>query len=319
MRAGVVAIVLMAAAMLMPATAQGARHDMMPTWAWAWVDDAPFNDPASKVLLPANTVHIQGQVKDRGTPDDWSVKMTITVFGTAGQQLHRYEVADGDAVYRSLERRLELSAPVKSVRFDLCTVPAQHCVDFEVARPVSTSPTPTPTPGATATPTPQPGARVDRDQDGVPESADCDDTNSAVKPGAREYPGNGLDDDCAGGDQAAKMPGLVKSDWNAPRGKNPKVMLMQVRDALPSAQVTVVCEGRGCPFKQRRKTTDANGEVSLTKLFKRRLRDGIRLEVRIAAPGVITKVSRYSIRRGVVPRSQSFCIPLGALKPQRRC
>ena len=60
---------------------------------------------------------------------------------------------------------------------------------------------------------------------------------------------------------------------------------MRVRDALPGAQVTVECTGRGCPFKQARKTTDKFGEVSLTKLFKgRRLRQGTRVEVFVAAP-----------------------------------
>ena len=81
----------------------------------------------------------------------------------------------------------------------------------------------------------------------------------------------------------------------------------------------MTCRHRGCPFKQRRRATDGNGEVSLTKLFKRRLRSSIRLEVDIAAQGMITKVTRYDIRRGVVPNGRSMCIPVGALKPQRRC
>jgi Ca2+-binding RTX toxin-like protein len=41
---------------------------------------------------------------------------------------------------------------------------------------------------------------VDGDGDGISPPADCNDGNAAVKPGATEVPGNGLDDDCAGGD-----------------------------------------------------------------------------------------------------------------------
>ena len=40
----------------------------------------------------------------------------------------------------------------------------------------------------------------DVDDDGYPTPDDCDDTDPDVNPGAAEVPGNGVDDDCAGGD-----------------------------------------------------------------------------------------------------------------------
>ena len=40
----------------------------------------------------------------------------------------------------------------------------------------------------------------DLDDDGYPAPDDCDDTDPDVNPGAAEVPGNGVDDDCAGGD-----------------------------------------------------------------------------------------------------------------------
>lgn len=310
---GAVAVLMM----LMASTAHAARVDMMTTWAWAWVDNQPFIDPSTGAPLGPNSAHPRGQVKDRGTPDSYSVKMTVTALGTAGQQLDQYVVSDGSAVYRDLDRRLNLSAPVQSVRFDLCTVPAAHCITQTFTRPAAGPP---PQPGATPTPVPQPAPPVDRDGDGFADTTDCNDTNSSVFPGAREYPGNGLDDDCAGGDQAAKMPGIVKHDWTVTSRTNPKVRFMRVRDAIPGAQVTVTCDGRRCPFKVRRKTTDQFGEVSLTKLFKgRRLRAGTRVEVHVAAPNMITKVTRFDIRRGVTPTGKSLCVPVGQLEPQRRC
>ena len=309
-----VAVVLV---LLMASTAQAARVDWMPTWAWSWVDDQPFVDPNTGAALPANSVYPRGQIKDRGTPDCCAVKMTITSLGTGGQQLHQYVISDGDAVYRSLDQRLNLGAPVQSVRFDLCLANNSQCETKTFTRPAPAA-TPTPAPGATPTPIPQP-APVDRDGDGFPDTTDCNDTNSSVHPGARSSPGNGLDDDCAGGDQAAKMPGGVKYDFEVTPRTNPRVKSMRVRDAVPGAQVTVKCEGKGCPFKLRRKTTDRFGEVSLTKLFKRRLANGVRLEVHIAAPNMITKVTRFDIRRGVNPSGRSMCIPVGQLKPQKRC
>lgn len=321
----VVGGVTVALVLLVATAAHAERVDMMTSWAWAWVDNQPFLDPNTGAPLPANSAHPRGQVKDRGTPDGYSVKMTVTALGASGQQLDQYTVADGSAVYRDLDRRLNLSAPVMSVRFDLCTVPAAHCVTQTFSRPATSEPTPTPGsggsgPGASPTPTPQPSPPADRDGDGFPDTTDCNDTNSSVFPGAREYPGNGLDDDCANGDQAAKMPGSVKYDWTVSSRTNPKVRFMRVRDALPSAQVTITCDGRGCPFKLRRRITDQYGEVSLTKLFKgRRLRQGTRVEVFVAAPNMITKVTRFDIRRGVTPTGKSLCVPLGRLKPQRHC
>jgi hypothetical protein len=299
--------------LLVATTAHAARVDMMTTWAWAWVDNQPFLDPNTGAPLPANSAHPRGQVKDRGGSDGYSVKMTVTALGAAGQQLDQYTVADGSAVYRDLDHPWNLSAPVMSVRFDLCTVPAAHCITQTFSRPPAS---PTPTSGPSATPTPP----VDRDGDGFPETTDCNDTNSSVYPGAREYPGNGLDDDCVGGDQAAKMPGSVKYDWTVSARGNPKVRFMRVRDALPSASVTITCDGRGCPFTLRRRITDRYGEVSLTKLFQgRRLRQGTRVDVFVAAPNMITKVTRFDIRRGVTPTGKSLCVPVGRLEPQRRC
>lgn len=76
-----------------------------------------------------------------------------------------------------------------------------------------------------------PSPTVDQDGDGYPSTVDCSDVNNTVHPGAPEIPGNGIDDDCTGGDQPGKVLAIVKSD--APAG----------------AQVDVLCKGRGCPFK----------------------------------------------------------------------
>jgi len=39
----------------------------------------------------------------------------------------------------------------------------------------------------------------------------------------------------------------------------------------------------------------------------------------VAAPNMITKVTRFDIRRGVTPTGKSLCVPLGRLTPQRHC
>src|SRR5262245_28808894 len=114
MRATVGGVVLVLA-LLVAATAHAARVDMMTSWAWAWVDNQPFVDPNTGEPLGANSAYPRGQVKDRGTPDGYSVKMTVTALGASGQQLDQYSVADGSAVYRSLDHPINASAPVMSV------------------------------------------------------------------------------------------------------------------------------------------------------------------------------------------------------------
>lgn len=57
----------------------------------------------------------------------------------------------------------------------------------------------------------------DADNDGVPtDEGDCDDRNAAVRPGAMEVCGNGVDDDCAGGDAGCLDARFVGQSTDAP-------------------------------------------------------------------------------------------------------
>jgi hypothetical protein len=47
------------------------------------------------------------------------------------------------------------------------------------------------------------GAQIDQDADGFGLPCDCADNNAGAHPGAVEVPGNGVDDDCLGGDESA--------------------------------------------------------------------------------------------------------------------
>jgi hypothetical protein len=262
----------------------------------------------------------RGRIRDADPKDCCNVKFTVNVLGTSGQLLTSFVVRDGDGVWRAIDRRVDTSPnPISAVQFDFCRSDGK-CASHTIARPPD--PVTPPPPGVTPTPTPPPSTDVDADGDGYPASTDCSDANNTVHPGAAEVPGNGIDDDCAGGDQPGKVVALVRSKFSlASRHSSPKVNLLQVKDAPAGARVDVLCTGskRLCPFKQRTRTVDAKGFVSLTKLFRHRLHSKITLDIVVSQPNTIAKVSRYVIRRGRIPGQRSLCLPLGATRPQTSC
>ena len=151
---------------------------------------------------------------------------------------------------------------------------------------------PPPTPGAT--PTPAPGtAPQDADRDGHPADAgDCDDTNSKIYPGAPEVPGDGLDQDCSGADAAGKLSAVVAFNWTK-HGSSIKVDSLRVTDAPAGASVVVTCSGKrkGCP-KERTFSTSAKGSVSMTKLFRKRLKPGATVTVSVTTANTIGRVKK---------------------------
>ena len=135
---------------------------------------------------------------------------------------------------------------------------------YRIGRPAAATPTPTPTP-TPGGPTQQPAPPADADGDGVTVPADCWDQNATVHPGAKEVPGNGFDDDCAGGDAPAKIVATIRGKWKA---KNGRVWLntLSVLEAPEGALVEVTCDGKRCPFKRRTAAVNAKGSAFLEVL-----------------------------------------------------
>jgi len=156
----------------------------------------------------------------------------------------------------------------------------------------------------------------DRDGDGVLDTTDCDDTNSAVRPGAAEVPGNGRDDDCSGGDAPGRVTATVQNNWTSTRTYS-RITILKAKGVPAGATIETRCRGRGCPFKLRTLAVAKAGDVDLRKRYfrKSKLRVGAVLEIRVLAPNSIGKVARFTVRERKTPRSSYLCLAPGATKP----
>jgi 6-phosphogluconolactonase (cycloisomerase 2 family) len=108
------------------------------------------------------------------------------------------------------------------------------------------------------------------------------------------------------------------------------ILRMQVLKVPGDAKVQVRCKApkrlgkKACPFKRKtlkpkrhRATVDVKKNAFRKK--KRKLRAGVRIQLRITAPGAIGKVVTYKLRPNKLPRTITRCLPPGATKPQKRC
>jgi Putative metal-binding motif len=298
-----------AATLVLVCAASAHAHEISRPWGYAYIADDPFNDPvAGNALLPATQVFPRGRIRDVRPPDSRDVRLYVNVYtAEGGLPAMSYDVIEPDFVDVSIDRRIDIAPrEVSYVTYDFCrihpvTLANEHCEPpVRIGRP----------------PPPGPPPPEDRDRDGVPVITDCVDTNATIWPGAPEVPGNGVDEDCSGADQPGRLTATLTHSW-AVKGRRARVTEMRLRDAPPNARVVVRCRGKRCPFRSKQTRVKSNGTAKLKKFFRRRLRAGQTIEVRILAPNMIGKVIRLPIKRGQVPNGRTLCLPPGVENPVR--
>lgn len=168
-------------------------------------------------------------------------------------------------------------------------------------------------------PPPPSGGCTDCDGDRFPRAVDCNDRVAAINPGAKDVPGNAVDEDCSDG--PAPFPRLDSTIGYAfgLSGNRTVFTELTVRPARSGSTVRVRCTGPGCKFKvkTRRVKKDAR-RLNLSGLVRRaRLRPGARLEVRVTKAATIGIVRRFGVRAGKRPTAAIQCLTPGAKRPTR--
>jgi hypothetical protein len=114
----------------------------------------------------------------------------------------------------------------------------------------------------------------------------------------------------------------VAYGWSVKRSRL-RVVRLTIRRLPVGATVELRCTGKRCPFKSKtiKRSRKSTMNVLNAKSLKGKLtfRAKQQLDIRIAAPGMNTKVVRFKLRAGKLPKDRQYCIPLGAKRAQRTC
>ena len=162
-----------------------------------------------------------------------------------------------------------------------------------------------------------PPPAVDADGDGVVAGVDCDDGDAQRRPGARDVPGNRIDEDCSGGDAELEVvPARIVFAFAAFRDGT-EARALRVRAVPEGGRVQLRCSReRACGFLRRSARVRDDGTAGLLRFLRgKRLPVGLKVEVRVRAPEHITKVTRFVMRARKAPRKRSLCLAPGASRP----
>ena len=155
------------------------------------------------------------------------------------------------------------------------------------------------------------GVNLDRDGDGFPRPADCNDNNPSIKPGVTDRAENGVDENCDGSDaRKARLPRIASTvSFNFPSPRSTTKFTVFVVKGVPAGSlIKATCKGKACGKKKITQTVKkAKGTVKLKK-FQRKFKAGSVLEVRVSKPGMEGIVKLVSIKKNKNPVISTKCL-----------
>jgi hypothetical protein len=163
---------------------------------------------------------------------------------------------------------------------------------------------------------------TDRDGDGTSNSRDCKPDDPKIHPGAKDIPGNRVDEDCTGRDASYPRIKARARLAVALSGRYARVRSLVAHHVPAGARVQLFCSGRTCPFRHSHARTirRSSSVVSLmsARLRKARILPVTTFEVRVTRSGLVGSVVRYRFdRAGRRPVQRTLCLAPGAAKPGR--
>jgi hypothetical protein len=171
----------------------------------------------------------------------------------------------------------------------------------------------------------------DEDGDGYASRAaggnDCNDQNPAINPGARDIPGDGIDQNCDGHDAA--YPVLHNEIGHvlaySPRQKRTVGFLAPFKIGGPlvgGMVVRLTCGGRGCPFSRQAVSVDKDEHGGLQvgkQLVRKILAPGAAVTIAVTRPEYVGEAVRFTTRKKGKMRIEELCIPVGTTTPEKTC
>lgn len=161
---------------------------------------------------------------------------------------------------------------------------------------------------------------ADGDGDGHPGAVDCAPQDPAINPGAREVPGNAVDEDCKDGPLYLRVVSPV-SYATAKTRRGLRFRAFRVNGLVSGDVVDLRCRGgrrRGCAFKTRRYGAGRGKKtINIVGAFKKRpLQRGATVEVRILRENFIGRVLRLKVGRRLRLADRSLCLFVGDRAPR---
>jgi dipeptidyl aminopeptidase/acylaminoacyl peptidase len=166
-----------------------------------------------------------------------------------------------------------------------------------------------------------PPVNLDVDGDGVLRPADCNDNDRTIHPGAKDKPGDKIDQNCDNRDARFRVIQRSIEAFSAtyPSSAYTKFTSMTVKPVRKGDRIRLTCKGRGCELGKKSIKVRKNApKLSLLRHLKgSKLRKGAVVKLRITRPGTIGKIGIWKIRAPKIPTTARACLQPGAKKPSR--